>query len=173
MRNLVGLKPQDILLMMKLISEPGLSQMDLARKLQLSQAEVSHGLKRLKGSHLLNIEGTIIKEAAIELLVHAVKYFYPAQLGAPSLGIPTAHANPDFKYVKNNKGESYVWPYAEGKAKGIALIPIYPSLPYACSGDKILYRIASLVEMIRAGRARERNIAEDELHKLLKSLNEK
>lgn len=173
MRNLIGLKPQDILVMMKLLSEPGLSQMDLARKLQLSQAEVSHGLKRLKGSHLLNTEGRVIKEAAIELLVHAVKYFYPAQLGAPSLGIPTAHANPDFKYVKNNVGESYVWPFAEGKAKGISLIPIYPSLPYACSEDKILYRMASLVEMIRAGRARERKIAENELHKLIKGLNEK
>lgn len=173
MRNLVGLKPQDILLMMKLISEPGLSQMDLARRLQLSQAEISHGIKRLKGSHLLNIEGSVIREAAIELLVHAVKYFYPAQLGAPSLGISTAHANPDFKYVKYNEGESYVWPFAEGKVKGIALIPIYPSLPYACSKDKVLYRIASLVEMIRAGRARERKIAEHELHKLIKGLNEK
>lgn len=173
MRNLVGLKPQDILLMMKLLSEPGLSQMDLSRKLQLSQAEVSHGLKRLKGSHLLNIEGRVIREPAIELLVHAVKYFYPAQLGAPSLGIPTAHANPDFKYVKSNEGESYVWPFAEGKVKGISLIPIYPSLPYACSEDKTLYRIASLVEMIRAGRARERKIAEDELQKLIKGLNEK
>ena len=173
MRNLVGLKPQDLLLMMKLLSEPGLSQMDLARKLQLSQAEVSHGLKRLKGSHLLNVEGKVIKEAALELLVHAVKYFYPAQLGAPSLGIPTAHANPDFKYVKNNEGESYVWPFAEGKVKGISLTPIYPSLPYACSEDKVLYRMASLVEMIRAGRARERKIAEDELHKLIKGLNEK
>jgi DNA-binding Lrp family transcriptional regulator len=173
MRNLIGLKPQDVLLMMKLLSEPNLSQMGLARKLQLSQAEVSHGLKRLKGSHLLNIEGKVIKEAALELLVHAVKYFYPAQIGAPSLGVPTAHANPAFKYVKNNEGESYVWPFAEGKVKGISLIPIYPSFPYACSEDKVLYKMASLVEMIRAGRARERKIAEDELHKLIKGLNEK
>ena len=73
MRNLVGLKPQDILLIMKLLSEPGLSQKDLAWKLQISQTEVSHGLKRLKGSRLLNVEGMVIKEAAIELLVHAVK----------------------------------------------------------------------------------------------------
>ncbi|MEY4617015.1 MAG: hypothetical protein RJB66_1975 [Pseudomonadota bacterium] len=173
MRNLVGLKPQDVLLMMKLLSEPGLLQMDLAKKLQLSQAEVSHGLKRLKGSHLLSIEGRVIRESAIELLVHALKYFYPVQLGAPTLGIPTAHSNPDFKYVKHSDGESFVWPYAEGKAKGISLIPIYPSLPYACSEDKVLYRMASLVEMIRAGRARERKIAEDELKKLIKGLNEK
>ena len=173
MRKLNGLKPQDILVLMKLLSEPGLSQMDIARKLQLSQAEVSHGLKRLKGSHLLNIEGKAIREAAFELLVHAVKYFYPALIGAPSLGVPTAHANPDFKYVKKNDGESYVWPFAKGKVKGIALIPIYPSVPFACSEDKVLYRMASLVEMIRAGRARERKIAEDELYKLIKGLNEK
>lgn len=173
MRNLVGLKPQDILLMMKLLSEPGLSQTELAKRLLLSQAEVSHGLKRLKGSRLLNIEGNVIKEAAIELLIHAVKYFYPAQLGAPSLGIPTAHANPEFKFVKYKDSESYVWPYAEGKSKGISLMPIYHSLPYACSEDKVLYKMASLVEMIRAGRARERKIAENELHKLIKGLNEK
>lgn len=173
MRKLVGLKPQDILILMKLLSEPNLSQMDLAKKLQLSQAEVSHGLKRLRTSHLINIEGQVIKEAAIELLVHAVKYFYPAQLGAPSLGLPTAHANPDFKYVKHSESEIYVWPYAEGKSKGISLLPIYPSLPYASSKDKILYKIASLVEMIRAGRTRERKIAEEELQKIIKGVNAK
>ena len=173
MRNLVGLKSQDIVLMMKLLTEPSLSQMGLAKKLHLSQAEVSHGLKRLKNSHLLSIDGRVIKEAAIELLVHGVKYFYPAQFSAPSLGIPTAHANPDFKFVKHKDVESYVWPYAEGKTKGIALIPIYPSLPYACSEDKVLYKMASLVEMIRAGRARERKIGEDELCKLLKGLHAK
>ncbi len=173
MRNLTGIKPQDVIIMMKLVSQPEMVQKELAQQLQISQAEISHALMRLKNSHLLNSSGRVIKEACIEFLVHAVKYIFPVNMSSPAIGIPTSFAHPKFKYIKYDNDEVLVWPYAEGKVKGISLLPIYPTLPEACLKDKNLYKLSSFVEMIRAGRARERNIAEKELIKFIGELNEK
>ena len=173
MRNLVGIKPQDILLLLKLATSPGLSQKNLADQLQVSQAEISHGFKRLKNAQLINAQGRIIKEACIEFLVHAVKYIYPAQLGSPALGLPTAFAHPEFKFTKYGPEDVMVWPHPEGKVKGVALFPIYPTLTQACVSDRTLYKLASFVEMIRAGRTRERKIGAEKLQELIEELNEK
>lgn len=173
MRNLYGIKPQDVLLMMKLVSEPDVVQKQLATDLQISQAEISHALQRLRKSHLINSSGKVIKEACIEFLVHAVKYIFPAEVSSPAVGIPTSYAHPEFKFIKYGNDEVPIWPLAEGRVKGITLIPIYPTLPDACLRDKKLYKLSCFVEMIRAGRTRERNIAEKELAKFIGALHEK
>lgn len=173
MRNLTGIKPQDVIIMMKLVSQPEMVQKDLAQQLQISQAEISHALMRLKNSHLLNSSGRVIKEACVEFLVHAVKYIFPAQMSSPAVGIPTSFAHPEFKFIKYGSDEIPIWPSADGKVKGITLLPIYPTLPAACLEDKNLYKLSSFVEMIRAGRTRERNIAEKELAKFIGELHEK
>jgi predicted XRE-type DNA-binding protein len=173
MRNLTGIKPQDVLIMMKLVSQPEMVQKELATQLQISQAEISHALQRLKNSHLLSSSGRVIKEACVEFLVHAVKYIFPVQMRSPAVGIPTSFAHPEFKFIKYGSDEVPIWPSAEGKVKGITLLPIYPTLPDACMEDKNLYKLSSLVEMIRAGRTRERNIAEKELAKFIGELYEK
>lgn len=173
MRNLTGIKAQDVLIMMKLISEPTYAQKELATKLQISQAEISYALQRLRTSHLINSSGRVIKEACIEFLVHAVKYIFPAQLSSPAVGLPTSFAHPDFKFIKYSTEDIHIWPAAVGKVRGITLIPIYPTLPEACLEDKKLYKLACFVEMIRSGRSRERNIAEKELTKYIEGLYEK
>lgn len=173
MRNLVGIKPQDILLLMKLIVNSQLSQKELADQLQISQAEISHGLKRLKNSNLLNSSGKIMKEACVEFLVHAVKFICPAQLGSPAIGIPTSYAHREFKFIKYSSHEIYVWPHPEGKIKGISLFPIYSTLSQACLDDQELYKLASLLEMIRSGRAREKKIGSEKIQEMIEELNEK
>jgi hypothetical protein len=170
MRNFHGLKPQDIMLMMKLLVEPDLPQNVLANELSISTAEVSHGLKRLKVSQLMLESGPVNKSAAIELLLHAIKYFFPPEFGTISAGIPTSYAKPGFKFVRYNNADIYVWPHPEGTRKGICLRPIHPSLPQACLKDDNLYTLASLVEMVRMGRAREVSIASKEIEKLIKAL---
>ena len=167
MREIHGIKPQDILLLMKMLVSSNLPQKDLAFMLKISTAEVSHGLKRLKLSGLINSENKPILEACVEFIIHGLKYVFPAELGTLSAGIPTAHSKPGFNFVKQNKDQIYVWPYAEGTVRGISIKPIHPSFPEACKNDKKLYVIASLAEMVRAGRARERNIAADKLTKLI------
>ncbi|MEW6207134.1 MAG: hypothetical protein AB1631_02120 [Acidobacteriota bacterium] len=61
-----------------------------------------------------------------------------------------------------------VWPYPEGKKRGIALTPLYKTVPVAALRDPMLYKYLALVDAIRDGRARERRLAEQELSKLLR-----
>ena len=49
---------------------PESSQNELAASLFISQAEVSHGIKRLKHAKLLNSEGEVISDSCIEFVVH-------------------------------------------------------------------------------------------------------
>ena len=168
MRNLSGIKAQDILVLMKLIVNAQLNQKELAEYLNISSSEVSHGFRRLKNSKLLTADNRVNIEATLEFLIHALKYIYPPQFGTVTVGVPAGYAKPGFNYVRYNKDDIYVWPYPEGKVKGIALKPLYSSLPGACLHDEKLYTLASLVEMIRMGRAREQKIASEELIKLVR-----
>ena len=49
--------------------------------------------------------------------------------------------------------------------RGLSLAPLYPSVPEAALRDERLYIILSLFDALRAGRARERNAAEELLEK--------
>ena len=162
-----SIKSQDILLLLKLLVAPGLGQQQLASTLDISQTEVSLGLRRLKHAGLLNTEGEPLREACEEFLIHGLKYVFPVEFGTLAAGIPTAHSKPGFNYVKQNKDQIYVWPHSKGAVKGISIKPIHPSFPEACSKDDKLYTLSSLIEMIRSGRAREKNIAAEKLHSLI------
>ena len=52
-----------------------------------------------------------------------------------------------------------VWPHAEGSARGIALIPLYPSAPAAALRNAVLYENLALFDALRMGNARERGLA--------------
>jgi hypothetical protein len=64
-----------------------------------------------------------------------------------------------------------VWPDPEGSARGYELEPLYPSVPKAARLDNGLYELLALVDAIRDGRARERNLAVEHLQKRLKKKN--
>jgi len=166
-RNLGGLKPQDILVLLKLIVAPKEPQKALASSLNISPGEISHGIQRLKSSRLLTDEGKVNSETSIEFLVHGLKYMIPPQFGPMTVGLPTSFAHPKFKFVRydEKKDEVFVWPYAHGNKRGTALIPIYSTVAKACADDPKLYYLAALVEMLRSGRVREQKAAEVELVK--------
>jgi len=52
-----------------------------------------------------------------------------------------------------------VWPHPEGSVRGQALLPLYGKLPLAAIEDKPLYELLALFDALRAGRARERELA--------------
>jgi hypothetical protein len=53
-----------------------------------------------------------------------------------------------------------VWPYPEGKSRGIALEPLYRGAPKAALRDPVIYEYLALLDALRAGRAREPKLAE-------------
>lgn len=56
-----------------------------------------------------------------------------------------------------------VWPYPDGSVRGIAFSPLYKNVSQAALRDQKLYELLALVDAIREGRAREREIAIREL----------
>lgn len=175
------LKPQDIVILLKILSriallkdhpDESLTQNQLAVLLCMSSSEVNAGLKRLVLSGLL---GPVLREdqktkilflpitaACEECLISGVKYFFPVQLGAYTRGIATSYAAPIFKkYIVLGNDPIPVWPYGEGEQRGLALEPLYRSIPKSLTQypDQRFYELLVLIDAIRAGRARERNTA--------------
>lgn len=170
MRQQQGLRPQDVLLLLKLVASKGREwrQVDLAQELGLSQFEVSMALERAKNSGLLDHAKKRLMRAALEeFLLHGLKYVYPAQPGAMCRGIPTSHSAPPLsEHIVSNE-DQYVWPSGEGKIRGQAIEPLYESVPFAAQRDPKLHELLALVDALRVGRARERQIAAEELKRRL------
>lgn len=162
------LKPQDCIILLKLLANPGVewSQRQLAEALCISLAETNAGLRRLVEAGLLRRVKTSqflpIVAAAEEFLINGLKYLIPAKLGEYTRGIPTAVGAPIFQdKVALGDYPIPVWPDAEGFNRGVALNPIHPVIPKALrkAPDEPFYELLVLIDSIRSGRPRERNIA--------------
>lgn len=170
------MKPQDIIILIKLnIWQQGRWRLvPLAESLFLSKSEVHLGIGRLKQAGLYDeIREAPKKSAMQEFIIHGLRYTFPAELGAPTRGIVTGITS-DFmtNHIVASKDEIYVWPSAEGKAKGFALSPLYKNVPEAITADRRLYHYLALIDVLRIGRAREQTIAKEELVKLIKLGNQ-
>ncbi|MSQ52705.1 MAG: hypothetical protein EXR28_12535 [Betaproteobacteria bacterium] len=168
------LKPQDIVVLLKLVaigSEPWTFQR-LAVELSISQSEVHASVRRAVAARLVSdattATGKPVRAALLEFLLHGVKYAYPPEHGALTRGVPTGYAAPPLnKVISASSDPPPVWPYAQGTARGVAFQPLYPSVPVAALLDARLYELLALVDAIRGGRARERNLATRELESRL------
>jgi hypothetical protein len=173
------IKPQDIVVLVKLISlgRKNWSQNSIANEICLSPSQINDAFKRLVSSGLLtpyqspNKPEPII-QACEEFFIHAIKYVFPVKLGEVVRGIPTSYAAPSLNnQIVIGKDPIPVWPYGEGKERGVALRPLYPSVPESVSKhpDPVFYDLLTLLDAIRSGRARERNLAPQKLSAILKS----
>ncbi|MFO8010275.1 MAG: hypothetical protein R6U89_05610 [Dehalococcoidia bacterium] len=161
------LKPQDIYILLKLIAmkDRDWSYSTLASELYMSPSEVHGGIKRAKKAKLyFPNKKKPVKKSLEEFLIHGVKYAYPAERGALTRGIPTSYAAPPLnKIISQADEEPPVWPDPDGHTLGFEFPPLFKSVPKAIAIDPDLYELLALVDAIRGGRAREREIAEREL----------
>jgi hypothetical protein len=165
------LKPQDIVVLLKLvaINASDWSYNSLANDLAMSPAEVHAGIKRCALARLFDQQRNApIRSALLEFLVHGVKYVFLPDRGALTRGIPTGYAAPPLNSLIVQTNEpSPVWPSPEGTIRGYEFSPLYKSVPKAVTKDSVLYELLALVDAIRDGRARERDLAVKELTKRL------
>ena len=163
-------KPQDIVVALKLcLSGEGKSFAVLAAELGMSASEVHGSFGRLTEARLLDPDTRKIRHKALkEFLCYGVPYAFPVQLRESTRGIPTAWAAPAMAgKVAVTENEVPVWPEPDGTRKGLAVEPLYSSVPVAAKNDPALYDLLALVDVLRIGRARERAIAEKEIDKRL------
>ena len=171
----MNLEPQDVLVLLKLVSLGGQpwSYAWLAVQLGMSPSQLHSAVKRALAAQL-----AVRKEDSVmpnlqnlkEFLVHGVKYAFVPERGELTRGMPTCHAAPPLeRHFPSSSEPPPVWPDPEGAVRGMAFSPLYKLAPVAARGDQTLYELLVLVDAIRGGRARERELATREFKKRLAS----
>ena len=177
--DVMVLKPQDVYVTLKIVAGQAdrAPYSQLGAELVMSPSEVHASVRRAEGSHLLH--GSQRKNrpnfsALEEFLLHGLKYVFPPERGELTRGVPTSYAAaPLSSMIAPGNEPSPVWPYAEGKQRGIAFEPLYRTAPIAALGDPSFYEYLALADALRDGRVRERKVAEAELRRRLREANER
>ena len=170
----MDLKGQDILLVLKLLSDGGRvgTFAEVAKALGISASETHAALNRARTAGLVHpLEDRVVKSAVAEFLLHAVKYVFPVQPGGVTRGVLTGFAAPPLNShfrVEENEINRWVWPDPEGNEAGLEIKPLCRSVPFAARHNSGLYEWLVLADVLRgAGRAREREIAVSMIRKRL------
>jgi hypothetical protein len=176
------LHPQDVVVVLKLIAKASRrwTYSELSGDLCMSTSQVFNAVARAEKALLLAAVGgpdslelsngeprvwLLPHRSNIkEFLIHGVKYVFPVERGGSTRGVPTAEgALPLSKYFPQDSHLLPVWPHPMGLHRGISFSPIYKNVPQAALKDEKLHELLSLLDAIREGRAREREIAIREL----------
>ncbi len=161
------MKPQDVIVLLKIVNlkDKPWTQLTLADELFISQSEISASIARSKYADLLHANGkSVMALAFMEFLQFGIRYVFPVKPGPMVRGVPTAHSADPLK-EQIISSENYVWPSAKGQTRGHSIIPLYPSVVDAIKLDASLYEMLALVDVLRVGKAREKEIAIGELKK--------
>ena len=170
MKKHSGMRPHDVVILLKIIAKGPQSwfNKNLANELYISQSEVSESLNRSKIAGLISADKkSVFKLALLDFLAHGLRYVYPEQPSSAVRGVPTSHSAPPLNNTILSE-QNYVWPYGEGKDRGFAVKPLHPNVPKACLEDAKLYELLALIDALRLGKARERNLAIEELERRIK-----
>ena len=166
------LKPQDVLVACRLALPGGydLFQKQVAAALGLAPSTVFASLQNLRRARLVAGAGTTATAARAKLLsflVHGAPVVFLPVKTEMVRGIATGIFSPYFRdRFAEGKGVPLVWPYSRGREVGEGLVPLYPSLPLACSRDPALYQLMAAVDVLRVGRAREKDAASGYIEEL-------
>ncbi len=170
----MDLKPQDLLVLLKLAAHPPQrwTYAALGEALSMSASEAHASVKRAVASGLVVAPArgvwSPVRPSLLEFILHGVRYIWPATAGPVKRGVPTAFgAEPLASRLTASPGEAPVWAHPGGSSKGPTLSPLYRTAPQAALADPALHRLLALLDALRTGRARERTLAaklmEDEL----------
>jgi hypothetical protein len=160
------LKPQHLVVLLKLLAlgDQRRTFAELASDLGMSASEVHGSVGRAMEARLVHIaeDNLRVSKAALkDFVLHGARYAFPPVYGAATRGVPTAHAAPPLSDQLNQSSTELppVWPTPQGSQRGLALYPLYPSVPKAVDQDPKLYRMLALFDALRGGAARERQLA--------------
>lgn len=158
-----ALKPQDFVVALKIAigGESFNSYAAIAQALAMSTSEVHGSVQRARLSRLIAAKELVANRTALhEFASHGVMYAFPGFLGPVTRGIATASGGPSLRDQLITTDEAVpVWPYALASQRGPALYPLYPSIPSIAERDPALYDVLTLIDAVRIGAARERELA--------------
>ncbi len=154
-----ALRPQDVAVALQLTLTPGAPFRALAEATGLSQGEVHNAVRRLTMARLVRSDTrTPLLGALREFLESGVPYAFAVHPGAETRGVPTAHSAPPLA-SEFPDAEVVVWPDAVGTVRGAGVAPLMTSASGTAKNNRELYELLALVDVLRLGRARERQRA--------------
>jgi hypothetical protein len=145
---------------------------DLAGQLSLDHTVVRRALNNAESAGLYRAETRHVNLPGFEdLAAHAARFVAPAPLGALSAGVPAAWgAEPISRLVRQAADEPLpVWPSARGRVRGQAIAPLHPSAVEAAARNPRVSALLSILDSLRAGDVRVREVAAAELRRELRS----
>lgn len=158
-----ALKPIDIPVALRLARGAESTYAAIAADLGFSTSTAFQSVARLQQAGLLRPGGRELnRRAFLGFLEHGVRYAFPAVRGPAARGVPTAYSAPPLAHTFVAE-DAVVWPHAGGEAYGQSLTPLYPGAPELPQRAPEDYRMLALVDAVRAGSARERALALDQL----------
>lgn len=153
----------DVLVLLKIqtLQTGEWTQSFLANELSVAQSQVHNSLKRTEAARLFSpTTKRVFRQGLQELIIHGVKYVFPASRGGMTRGIVTGYAAPPLnKQIVQSDTPPPVWPHPEGTTRGFEFEPLDKRAPRAALKDPQLYELLVLIDAIRDGRPREANIA--------------
>lgn len=164
------LRPQDVVVCVLLALHPDerRTYIGVAKRTGLSRAECHNATIRARKAGLIRrgedeIGGRPILKARtkplLEFLIHGIRYVFVPDRGPLTRGMPTAHAAPPLNQLIVDNETPPVWPDPQGTVRGESFQPLYPNVIVAARQDPRMYEALALIDALRAGRARERDLA--------------
>jgi hypothetical protein len=147
------------------------SYRSLAERLRVPHPVVQRALERAKGADLYSVDRHEVHLPHFkELALHALRFVVPVRPGALTPGVPAAWAAEPMASAIRSSGDEPppVWPFAQGRVRGQAIEPLHSAAPEAAEGWSELGEVLALLDSLRAGDARVRQVAGDLLSKMLR-----
>ena len=160
-----ALRPMDVGALLAIYLNPGSSFGALAEGLGVSKSSAHAAIARLLRSGLASrIERRGVRAAPgpmRDFLQFGVPYAFPAETVPRARGIPTGFSAPSLRSAGPEEALPLVWPSRLGNSVGVGVHPLVPAAPDISFRDPRLYRLLALVDALRLGDAREREIARE------------
>jgi hypothetical protein len=167
-----GMRPQDVVILLKIITL-GIKKwsiVEMADSLNISISEISKSMERNAVAGLVSADKTRVNKLALrDCLIYGLKYVFPPQPGSSTRGIATAHSAPPVNQRIAENSENYVWKYYKGTKRGNSIVPLYDKVPKIVENQPELYEFLTIVDTLRIGKKREIEIAIEELDKRFNS----
>lgn len=166
------LKPQDIVVLLRMLlwkEERPWRFFDLSADLRMSQSEVHQAVKRAQLAGLYDpLTKRPKRQALNEFIIHGLKYAFPGSIGEIGEGLPTAHSAPPLSdQIVSDSKAIYVWPKKGAKKRGNKIVPLHKNVPLVAKKFPDLYRLLALIDALRVGRAREKELAEKQITEMV------
>lgn len=174
MRATPALRPVDVAVLLHLALHPGAPYAQIAAVLGVSKSTAHAAIARLFRSGLAHVVGRDGVGAAAgplrEFLQFGAAYAFPAVTVPKARGVPTGFSVPALQHDTLMDAAPMVWPSRLGTVVGMGVQPLVPAGPDIALRDPALYHLLALVDALRLGDAREREIARRAIVKRLPSV---